>query len=57
IPSSGSYEVWARVGFEFVRSPFEWRIDGSAWDLIDPSEDLSTDLVEIQLSGSTRPLT
>ena len=24
VPHSGTYEVWNRVGFEFVRSPFEW---------------------------------
>ena len=25
----GRFEVWNRVGVEFVRSPFAWRIDSS----------------------------
>ena len=29
-PKTARYEVWNRVGFEFVRSPFEWRIDEGA---------------------------
>lgn len=40
------YEVWNRIGFEFVRSPFAWRIDDSAWKTISPDE-LTTDLMEI----------
>ena len=31
------YEVWNRIGFEFVRSPFEWRIDDGAWKKIAPT--------------------
>ncbi len=45
-PKAGLYEVWDRVGFEFVRSPFEWRVDGSAWQKSTPDE-LTTDLVEM----------
>ncbi len=41
-----SYEVWARLGFEFVRSPIDWRIDGGAWTRSNPDE-LTTDLMEI----------
>jgi hypothetical protein len=43
---AGSYQIWNRVGFEFVRSPFEWRIDGGAWKTARP-DDLTTDLMEI----------
>src|SRR5947209_5469439 len=25
LPGDGGYEVWHRVGMEYVRSPFEWR--------------------------------
>ena len=25
-PEAGDYELWARVGYEWVRPPFEWRI-------------------------------
>jgi beta-galactosidase len=44
---SGKHEVWARVGYEFVRSPFRWRIDGSAWGHDGP-EKLTTDLMSLQ---------
>jgi beta-galactosidase len=40
------YEVWNRVGFEFVRSSFEWRIDEGAWKKASPDE-LTTDLMEM----------
>ncbi|MBD3174496.1 MAG: hypothetical protein GF320_04920, partial [Armatimonadia bacterium] len=46
-PGAGDYQVWGRVGFEFVRAPFDWRIDDGPWDTIDPREDLSTDLMEV----------
>jgi len=46
VPSAGRYEVWNRIGFEFVRSPFDWRVDGGEWKTIKP-EDLTTDLMEI----------
>ena len=26
--AAGEYELWARIGYEFVRSPFDWRLDG-----------------------------
>jgi beta-galactosidase len=31
----GKYEVWHRAGMEYVRTPFEWRIDGGEWSRID----------------------
>ncbi len=34
----GNYEVWARIGYEGVRSPFEWRIDQGPWQPIKPSD-------------------
>jgi beta-galactosidase len=45
-PSPGKYEVWARLGYEFVRSPLRWRIDGGAWG-DDGPERLTTDLMEL----------
>jgi len=47
-PSAGRYEVWDRIGFEFVRSAFEWRIDDGAWATVTPDE-LTTDLMEIEV--------
>jgi hypothetical protein len=40
------YQIWKRIGFEFVRSPFDWRIDDGAWARVEPHE-LTTDLMEI----------
>ncbi|HZZ73595.1 MAG TPA: glycoside hydrolase family 2 TIM barrel-domain containing protein [Pirellulales bacterium] len=45
---TGKHEVWNRVGFEAVRSPFEWRIDDGPWKTIAPQE-LSTDLYELSV--------
>ena len=45
-PKTGRYEVWNRIGFEFVRSPFDWRIDDGAWQTASPDE-LTTDLMEL----------
>ncbi len=46
LPQSGRYEVWNRVGFEFARSPFEWRLDDRPWQKATP-DDLTTDLIEM----------
>src|SRR5262249_20724151 len=45
--ADGRYEIWDRVGYEFVRSPFDWRIDGGAWHSTTPN-DLTTDLMELE---------
>jgi hypothetical protein len=29
--AAAEYELWARIGYEFVRSPFDWRLDGGPW--------------------------
>jgi beta-galactosidase len=47
IKTAGSYEVWNRIGYEFVRSPFDWCIDNADWIRINP-DDLTTDLMELQ---------
>ena len=61
--SDGPHEVWARIGFEFARSAFEWRLDGGEWTKVAPDE-LTTDLMEIDffcevawLKLGDRPLT
>ncbi len=43
---AAKYEVWARIGYEFARSPFEWRIDSGDWTKVSP-EELTTDLMSI----------
>ena len=41
------FAIWNRIGFEFVRSPFEWRIEGATeWQTISPDQ-ITTDLTEI----------
>jgi hypothetical protein len=46
VKTAARYEIWNRIGFEFVRSPFEWRVDNGAWATITP-EQLTTDLMEL----------
>lgn len=48
IPSQGDreLEIWNRVGFEFARSPFEWRLDQGPWKLVSP-EELTFDCMEL----------
>lgn len=43
---AGRREIWNRVGFEFARSPFEWRLDGGEWRTASP-DDLTKDLVPL----------
>jgi hypothetical protein len=46
LSKAGDYEIWNRLGFEFARSPFAWRLDGGAWQMVSADE-LTTDLMEI----------
>jgi beta-galactosidase len=46
LKSAGKHEIWDRVGFEFVRSPFEWRVDGGEWNKSSP-DDLTVDLMPL----------
>lgn len=45
-PKTGRYELWNRVGFEFVRSAFDWRLDAGAWQTAWPTN-LTVDLMEL----------
>lgn len=44
---NATYEVWNRIGYEFVRSPFMWRIDNRSWTSISPDK-LTTNVMELQ---------
>ena len=44
--AAGSKEIWARIGFEFARAPFDWRVDGGDWKTVTPGE-LTSDLYEL----------
>ena len=46
LTKGGRQQVWARVGFEFARATFQWRIDAGAWTKVAPDE-LTTDLMEL----------
>ena len=43
---AGEHEIWARIGYEFARSPFEWRVDSAEWRRV-ASDALTTDLMEL----------
>ena len=45
-PKAAKYEIWNRIGFEFARSPFDWRIGEGEWKQIAPDM-LTTDLMEL----------
>ena len=47
IQKAGDYEVWNRIGYEFARSPFAWRIDGGDWNPISPNQ-VTTDLMALE---------
>lgn len=46
VANAARHEVWNRVGFEFARSPFQWRVDDGPWADVSP-DDLTTDLMEL----------
>jgi beta-galactosidase len=47
VAESGSYDLWHRVGYEYVRSPYEWRLNDGPWTLVKPRENLTVDLMAI----------
>ena len=42
----GDHNVWGRIGYEFARSPFLWRVDAGEWSAFGP-EKLTTDLMNL----------
>ena len=48
IEKAAAYEVWNRIGYEFARSSFDWRLDGGEWKSVAPDE-LTTDLMDVSL--------
>jgi len=49
VDEAGEYEVWGRIGMEYVRAPFDWKIDDGEWDRVGlwDAEDQTTDLYEL----------
>ena len=46
VKTPGKYDVWARLGYEFARSPFRWRVGANEWKTVKPDE-LTSDLMAI----------
>ena len=46
-PAAAIYNLWNRIGFEKIRSPFDWRVDGGEWATALPSSD-TVDVEELQ---------
>ncbi len=46
LDGGGGRSIWARIGYEFARSPLDWRVDGGEWNRVGP-DDVTTDLTEL----------
>ncbi|MCZ2342260.1 MAG: hypothetical protein LC104_10755 [Bacteroidales bacterium] len=46
IPQAGEYTLWVRIGYEFARAPFRWRLGDRPWSDVQP-EDYTTDLMTL----------
>jgi Glycosyl hydrolases family 2/Glycosyl hydrolases family 2, sugar binding domain/Glycosyl hydrolases family 2, TIM barrel domain len=46
VAKAGKYRVYARVGYEFARSPFRWRVGTNDWQTVS-SQTLTHDLMAI----------
>ncbi|MBV9850285.1 MAG: hypothetical protein JO250_11470, partial [Armatimonadetes bacterium] len=62
VPSPASYGLWNRIGYEKVRSPFDWRVDNGVWNTVTPDQD-TVDVADLQdwnplgwLKMGTQPL-
>ncbi|MFW6189700.1 MAG: glycosyl hydrolase 2 galactose-binding domain-containing protein, partial [Planctomycetota bacterium] len=49
VGATGDYQVWGRIGMEYVRAPFDWRLDDGPWDRVTlwDAEDQTIDLMEL----------
>ncbi len=47
-PAADTYTLWARVGYEFLRPPIQWRIDGGKWQTLRPDVQ-TTNLMRVAL--------
>ena len=44
--SAANYDLWMHIGYELVRSSFDWRIDQGGWQTVQPTDE-TIDLQEI----------
>jgi beta-galactosidase len=47
VENPGEYALWARIGMEWVRSPFDWKLDAGPWTLL-PHLEPTIDVVPLQ---------
>lgn len=47
IATKGNYELWDRIGFESIRTPFQWRLDRGEWHDV-KGDELCSDLMRIE---------
>ena len=47
VPEAGDYDLWARLGLEYIRAPFQWRINEGEWRDA-PAEMPTTNLMELK---------
>ena len=38
LKSAGNYQIWGRIGYEWVRSDFDWKIDNGQWKTLKATE-------------------
>ncbi|MBN2139117.1 MAG: hypothetical protein JW720_15020 [Sedimentisphaerales bacterium] len=46
VAADGKYEIWNRLGFDSIRTAFEWRIDETDWTTVN-HDDPTIDLMEL----------
>ena len=47
VPQNDTYDLWMRVGMEWIRAPFEWRIDDGPWHEA-PADKPTTNVMELE---------
>ena len=47
VDKPGDYTLWARIGYEKARSPFDWQLDESKWTTV-TARDFTVNLVPLQ---------
>ncbi|MBD3180680.1 hypothetical protein GF312_00205 [Candidatus Poribacteria bacterium] len=48
VPESGKYQLWVRIGWEWARAPFEWRINDGQWQMVERTQQ-TTNVMQLGL--------
>jgi hypothetical protein len=46
VPKTETYRFWLRLGWEYIRMPMRWRMDGGEWGAISPRQK-TRDMIEL----------